>query len=265
MIPDNVDFMIALDMDETYRPVQSDNIAISGIRLFETRLAQLRREFQIVFGLITGSNLSTVITKLNGYANVMPDFIASSLGTELHWFIAGEYHEDLSWASHVGSLIDFQHRIISFDTIVAPLKKRLIEQPPIYQGGKIKGYYLSFTSNIEADINLISRSATKVELKAEVTECSPAAGDPEGCFDVAVMPLLGGKAASLRFLSKRLSIERHQVIAVGDGCNDIGMLTAAGQGYLVRNSSVSAKKLYPFHTHSEYCWGVLEILDSYEI
>lgn len=261
MIPDNVDFMIALDMDETYRPIQRVKRAQSGIQLFEAKLEQLRRELQVVFGLITGSNHATAIKNLGGYANIMPDFIASSLGTELHWCFAGEYHNDPSWNSHIGSVIDFKHRIGLFEAMISPIKNRLIEQPPTFQGTRIKGYYLKLGINNGADMNLLRESAVKAKLIVEVTECSFATGDPEGYFDVAVMPPQGGKAACLQFVSKRLSIQMHQTIAVGDGCNDIAMLSAAGRGYLVGNASASAKKLFPNHANGEYCWGILEALE----
>ncbi len=59
--------------------------------------------------------------------------------------------------------------------------------------------------------------------------------------DLEVMPLGVAKGLGLQKLAEHLGIDRSQVMAIGDGGNDVDMLTYAGLGVAMANGSDEAK------------------------
>lgn len=61
-------------------------------------------------------------------------------------------------------------------------------------------------------------------------------------FNLEIMPSGGGKAKAIRALSGRLGISMDEVMAIGDGSNDLGMIEAAGVSVAMGNAVEVLKK-----------------------
>jgi len=71
------------------------------------------------------------------------------------------------------------------------------------------------------------------------------------------------KARGVLLVAGHLGVARHQIIAVGDGENDIEMLQAAGMGVLVANAPREIWASADLVTAGSYWKGVLEALDRF--
>ncbi len=61
-------------------------------------------------------------------------------------------------------------------------------------------------------------------------------------FNLEIMPANGGKAKAIRALSEMMGISMDEVIAIGDGSNDLGMIEAAGISVAMGNAVEVLKK-----------------------
>lgn len=257
-IPELPCFGIFVDYDETYKPttklIGPDD---TGLRQLEKYL--VNQSNQIVFGWISGSNLTSLFSKSEGYIQQLPHFISSSLGTELHWCIDGQILEDEEWMKQIrGS--GFQRNKIM--TLVSELELlheiRLISQPDAFQGIYKAGYYYRSGEYDAEHFEIIHELANTIPADVKITKCNPAAGDPEGHFDVEFIPICCGKARVVEFISRRFKLDKSKTLAFGDSCNDVEMLGAVGHGYLVSNADEEARKIYPCVLSAPYCHGILE-------
>ncbi len=78
-----------------------------------------------------------------------------------------------------------------------------------------------------------------------------------------VLPQRVSKGAALRVLCKHLGIDLAQVVAVGDGPNDIEMLEAAGLGIAVENAHPLLKERADFVTSSNEDCGIARVIREY--
>jgi hypothetical protein len=72
-----------------------------------------------------------------------------------------------------------------------------------------------------------------------------------------------GKAAALAQLCRSLGIRREEVIAVGDGINDLDMLAYAGVGALVANARPHLWKYADYVASLPHCSGVAEVIERF--
>lgn len=83
------------------------------------------------------------------------------------------------------------------------------------------------------------------------------------CMDV--LPKNGSKAATISFMARRLGIEKENVIAFGDGENDIEMLEAAGIGVAMGNAAPEIQQVANMVTSSndqDGIWNALKELEA---
>lgn len=73
------------------------------------------------------------------------------------------------------------------------------------------------------------------------------------------------KAAAMEFLGAYLGIEREQMIAIGDGCNDLPMLQYAGLGVAMANAAEDIKAQCGYVTASNDEDGVALVLHRFVI
>lgn len=257
--------MLVMDLDETFRPVDKQNIHHSGITAFESQLVQLKKSYNVLFGIITGSNLVSVNAKLADYTKLRPGFVSTSLGTEFYWFNKSCYVPEPRWIEHVGNVEVFNQCISNLEIKLGSLSKKLILQPEIYQGERIRGYYLAASNTLQQDIQAIINIAEQLSLKADITECSVAAGDPSDHYDVAIMPLLCGKANALNFAIGLSGVVSENVFVFGDGCNDIEMLSQVRHGYLVENAHDIVKAQFPQIAKGKFSWAAVNMMKQMNV
>jgi len=100
----------------------------------------------------------------------------------------------------------------------------------------------------------------ETKLKAERTDLSVARSKP---FFLEVMPHGVDKAASIEILAKRLGIEQHEIIAVGNAGNDLTMIQYAGLGVWVDNVTPELRHLADDIVASNMNDGVAEVIEKY--
>lgn len=98
------------------------------------------------------------------------------------------------------------------------------------------------------------------KLKAERTDLSVSRSKP---FFLEVMPHGIDKAASIDFLARKLGIEQHEVIAVGNAGNDLSMVQYAGLGIWVDNVSDDLRHHADYIVASNENDGVAEVIEKF--
>lgn len=71
------------------------------------------------------------------------------------------------------------------------------------------------------------------------------------------------KGAALRFIASRLNIDRQDIMAFGNGINDIEMLRYSGWGVAVDNSPAAVKNVARLVTGSNDEDGVADVIEKY--
>lgn len=82
-------------------------------------------------------------------------------------------------------------------------------------------------------------------------------------FFIEVMPLHVDKAASLERLLNRLDMRARDVIACGDGFNDLSMIRFAGLGVAMANAQESVKREADYVTLSNDEDGVAHVIEKF--
>ena len=83
-------------------------------------------------------------------------------------------------------------------------------------------------------------------------------------FFIEVVPLGIDKAKTLEVLLKKLGLSRENLIAVGDGWNDISMIEYAGLGVAMNNAQDEVKAKADYITiNSNENDGVAEIVENF--
>lgn len=129
--------------------------------------------------------------------------------------------------------------------IVPDLKEILDEKPRA----------IIFYVNIEEVQRLTMKLKIELESIARITNSAP--------YFIDVLNLKATKALGLEKIAKHFNIKRDEIIAVGDGMNDIEMIEYAGLGIAVANASNSLKEKADYITKSEREKGVLEVINNF--
>lgn len=82
-------------------------------------------------------------------------------------------------------------------------------------------------------------------------------------FFLELVPKNVDKAASLSFLLSRLQLTRNDLIACGDGFNDLSMIQYAGLGVAMENAHHDIRKAADFVTRSNDEDGVAHVLEKF--
>lgn len=77
------------------------------------------------------------------------------------------------------------------------------------------------------------------------------------------MPVGADKGQTLKFLVEQLGIERSEVMAIGDGNNDVEMLEYAGIGVAMANGTEAAKNSAKYITDTNENDGVAKVIYKY--
>lgn len=256
---------IFMDLDETYRPINIDHHRESGVDSLEAFWLEKSQSKNFIAGWVTGSNLDAVRSKTSNYVSVYPHFVASSLGSEFHWVRSGEFVESKEWAERI-SASGFSAQLVS-DLInqidIANIK--LIKQKDIYQGRYKSSFFLECLSEKKflEDVETLNELVKKYPIKLMVTQCSPAAGDPDNYYDVEFLPVCCGKDEAVKFVKEFYGITTENSFAFGDSCNDLSMFSCVGNAFWVANADAAARKNPYKIAAGAYCHGILNTLSQH--
>ncbi|MGY8624092.1 NTD biosynthesis hydrolase NtdB [Chromobacterium violaceum] len=254
-------WLIVSDFDETFMPAMESREPDAGIERLQNHLAGLKRSHKLLFGWATGNSRSAVMEKMRAYPDFPWDFALTSLGTELYWREAEGVVEDAGWPSQAGEA--FESRMERLVALFYQHGLALPAQADAFQQRRIRGYYLPADGKEGAAIEQIHRLCAHVGLAASITHASPAAGDPEGVYDVAILPPGCGKKQGVDFIAARHGVDPGRVIVFGDSCNDIEMLTGYENGYLVGNALAEARRVFDRVVDGIYCHGIIDGLQRH--
>lgn len=262
--PSTPQMAIFIDLDETYRPINPLHHTQAGVQELEQFLHPLIEQKGVLVGWVTGSNLDSALKKAADYVTFYPHFISSSLGTEFHWVRQGQLVESVRWKT---MLQNSGYNALRVQTVVNAIEELGIElekQSAAYQGAYKISYYYYFCGEdrFTRDTALMTDIAARQGIKMLVTKCNPAAGDPENCFDIEFIPTCCGKDKVVQFVRDRFDILHDNTFAFGDSCNDLTMLNAVANSWLVGNADATAKQTFSRHTRRNYCLGILDTLDT---
>lgn len=259
------EFAIFMDLDETYRPINSLNHGNSGIAALEAFWQKKSHDIRFLAGWVTGSNLVSVKAKTADYVQVYPHFVASSLGSEFHWIKRGEFVESTEWNDRITATGFSSDCIADLVALIENKNINLIKQKAVYQGKYKSSFFLEKVSEhqFSHELATINELMSGYPVKLLVTQCSPAAGDPENYYDVEFLPICCGKDEAVKFVKELYGIALENTFAFGDSCNDLSMFANVGHAFWVENADAAARKNAYRLTTGIYCHGILHTLDQY--
>ncbi|WP_124066113.1 Cof-type HAD-IIB family hydrolase [Clostridium sp. E02] len=82
-------------------------------------------------------------------------------------------------------------------------------------------------------------------------------------FFLEILPKGIDKASSLERLLLRLGMSKEEMIACGDGYNDLSMIKYAGLGVAMENAVLPVRKAADFVTHSNDEDGIAHVIDTF--
>ena len=82
-------------------------------------------------------------------------------------------------------------------------------------------------------------------------------------FFLEILPKGIDKAASLERLLSRLSMSKDEMIACGDGYNDLSMIEYAGLGVAMDNAVLPVKKAADYVTYSNNDDGIAHVIEKF--
>jgi kanosamine-6-phosphate phosphatase len=258
--------VVFCDFDETYFAHEPSARNIEAQGRLEDYLAKKCLSAGILFGFVTGSSLGEVLQKMErSNLALLPHFIASDLGTEITYFDRNAMClPDLNWQAEMaasGFTKEAVERIAESLRLQGVLLK---PQPEVKVAAFKKSYYLE-NQGMEVDrkaISLIHRWATAHSLGLNISRCNPKAGDPVGSYDIDFIPRLSGKEQVVHYMLSRYGLIPGDAYAFGESGNDVPMLKAVGNGFLVANATEEAKSLHDLVAPESYAEGILQVLEQ---
>ncbi|MPM23903.1 5-amino-6-(5-phospho-D-ribitylamino)uracil phosphatase YbjI [bioreactor metagenome] len=261
--------LIAVDMDGTFLKSDQD---------------YNRERFRKIYSQIQRKKIRFVVASGNQYAQLKSFFpeIAKEISfiSENGAYCVHEGTELFSseMAEHtVSQILNVLKKYEEVDVILCGKKSAYIDQTVSveFENHAIKYYHLlkripdMYSNGPEVDGSILKIALTcppektseilnglQVELKDSVSCVSSGHGD----IDLIIPGI--HKANALGKLAEHLDIQPEEVVAFGDGGNDLEMLAFAGYSYAMANGQEKIKKTAKFKARSNDEEGVLEVLEN---
>ena len=236
--------LIILDIDET---ITGDEGAILQLKnLLNSKSGE------IGFGVATGRSIDSAINILSEINFLMPDFIISSVGSEIYYRSNEEYVYSTSWASHIKNSwkpdkIKELLKSFSFLEMQVPENQR-----------EFKVSY-----NLNGNLNLIDDAkdllrANKIKTNLIVSHNAY----------VDLLPFRASKGRAIRYLSYKWNIPLDSILVGGDSGNDEDMLTGELLGIVVANYTKELEKLRGrrriYFAANKHAGGIIEGIEFYK-
>lgn len=263
--------MLVLDLDGTllddYKEIPKKNIEA---------INKLNKDFGIVPVIATARPLEVARYIADKGGDAFQSYIIATNGAILMDIQKEEYiinqslsHEQISELVEVCKKNNLEYEFMTTKCEVADAKysyRRVID--PMYDNIGVPFNYQNdlenYISNIEDSIPLFAVNGTKEELEACFDELEKIAGIQISGQCTRTTPEIDGrietlcyhdimkegvtKASAIQVLANRLGIKKEEIIAVGDGGNDIEMLQTAGLKIAMKNATEKLKQVADFIT-----------------
>ncbi|WP_426982777.1 HAD-IIB family hydrolase [Bacillus cabrialesii] len=257
-------YIVFCDFDETYFPHTIDEQKQQDIYELEDYLEQKSKAGELLIGWVTGSSIESILDKMGrGKFRYFPHFIASDLGTEITYFSEHNFgQQDNEWNSRINE--EFSKEKIEILVKQLHENHNILLNPQTQLGtSRYKhNFYYQEQDEISDKKNLlvIEKICEEYGVSVNINRCNPLAGDPEDSYDVDFIPMGTGKNEIVKFMLEKYNLNTEKAIAFGDSGNDVRMLQAVGNGYLLKNATQEAKNLHQLITDSEYSKGITNTL-----
>lgn len=260
-------FIVFCDFDETYYPHETNEEITRNIYELEEYIRQQSEEKGLKLGLVTGSSVDSVFSKMKKAGmRYLPHFIASDLGTEITYFHDdGTSRTDQEWLKRIKG---DQFSMKKTQTIRSALKEHynIVLVPQTQMGiSKYKHNFYYFQQHSKKDekaLEAIRKMASHYQVGININRCNPLAGDPEEAYDIDFIPLGTGKGEIVSYMLQKHNLSAHQAAAFGDSGNDVNMLRSVKYGYLLANATEEAKAQHTKMANERYSKGILITLQN---
>jgi sucrose-phosphate synthase len=175
----------------------------------------------LLFGIATGRNLNDAMETLKSWSVVDPQFLITSVGTEIHTNF-GRLHENDRWRRH----IQFRWQPERIRDLMRSQAYLHPQEDAAQTANKISYYSENADQKTAAAIKSVLR---KNLLQARVVVSK------KYCIDI--LPVRASKGHALRFLATQWKFDLASIYAAGDSGNDLDMLRGMVKGIVVGNHS----------------------------
>jgi len=235
---------------------------IGGTITGDRKYLKIREELEILRKKITevqdvvtlvyssGQNLPGVLEKIEQYKLIVPDYIISSVGTEIHR-MPGEHPLD-EWYQYIRPAYQ-RDQIVTFVGENFPQ----FELQPEESQTPLKISYFAPQASPEGLRNL-DHQLLQAQLPAKLVYSADLYLD--------IIPERAGTGTAVKFLTDSLVLSPSQVFVCGNSGNDIGLFQYGFRGIVVANASHELKdavELRAYFSHSAFAKGLLEGLEYY--
>lgn len=224
-----------------------------GLERLRERLEDVRDSLVLIY--VSGSSLTEQVEIINEHNLLVPDYVVSSVGTEIHR-MPGEHPVD-EWYRYIQG--SFQR-----DEIIAFMQERsqsnsevgLQAQPDEYQTPlKVSFFWKEATADALDGLQralIIAGFPVKVVYSRDLY--------------LDIIPERAGIGAAVKFLVDSLMLFPNQVFVCGDSGKDVDLFQYGFRGIVLGNATHELRRaveLRAYFSHQAYALGVLEGLKHY--
>jgi len=219
--------------------------------LMQLNLMIQNTEADIGVGVATGRTIDSAIEILKEIGFILPDFIISSVGSELYYKDHKEYIYGKNWDSHISAAWK-RDEIIQLLSNLNFIKMQVLENQ--------RKFKISY--NLIGKINqvkIISQKIRSKKIKANLILSHNTYID--------ILPYRASKGRAIRFLGYKWNIPHENILVAGDSGNDEDMLRGELLGVVVGNHTdelsylKGRRKIY--FSEKKYAAGIIEGLEYY--
>ena len=224
-LKDKVEQLLVSDIDGTLIEPSQNNPGLKEFKEYLTNMGP-----GSAYALASGRNLELVKQALSEYDMPKPEFIISSVGTEIFYpDEKGNYIPDKGWVSYLNGRWKRDHIL----SILRQVKWLKLQENDAQRQFKISFYYERDNYDEEELQQLLGHLWYQLNL-------IPSHGEY-----LDVLPKRASKGNAIKFLSHKWSIPLRNIYAFGDSGNDLDMFRGAVNGVVVGNRSDELKNLTP--------------------
>jgi len=235
--------MMIFDIDDT--------LTGDGESLSKLKEIIINAEANIGIGVATGRSIDSAACILKEIEFIMPDFIISSVGSEMYYKDHDKYVYGSSWDSHISAAWKPKEII----RLLSPLDFIRMQAPENQRKYKIS-YDLTGKIN---KVKIISQKIRVRKIKANMVFSHNTYID--------ILPYRASKGRAIRFLAYKWNIAHDDILVAGDSGNDEDMLRGELLGIVVGNHSeelshlLGRRKIY--FAKAKHAAGVIEGIKFY--
>jgi sucrose-6F-phosphate phosphohydrolase len=216
-------------------------------------LESVRNSFTLVY--VSGSSLAEQVEIIDECQLLLPDYIVSNIGTEIHR-MPGE-HPLEEWYRYIQAGFDREAIVHYFSKQPAVADGHSLELQPESRQTPLKVSY--FCEGVEPE--LLDDLQHQLYVGGILTRMIYSHR-----LYLDFIPERAGIGGAVKFLADSLVLFPNQVFVTGDSGKDIDLFQYGFRGIVVENATRDLKKaveLRAYFSHEEYAEGVLEGLNHY--